>query len=148
MCPVDEKGKQSEYYFKFDTDKDLTYGLIADDGQGLLGQEEDVLPVAEDGYAQITKHLFDRDALIVENHQASVVSLCTSDKKPYLTVSFDAPLFGLWSPAGKGAPFICIEPWYGRCDRTTFDGSLEQREYGNILQTGGVFHKEYIITVE
>ena len=28
MCPVDEKGKQSEYYFKFDTDKDLTYGLV------------------------------------------------------------------------------------------------------------------------
>ena len=148
MCPVDEKGKQSEYYFKFDTDKNLTYGLIADDGQGLLGEETDVLPVAEDGFAQITEHLFDRDALIVENHQASVVSLCTPDKKPYLTVSFDAPLFGLWSPAGKGAPFICIEPWYGRCDRTTFGGSLEQREYGNTLQAGEVFRKEYTITVE
>lgn len=63
MCPVDEKGKQSEYYFKFDTDKDLTYGLVADDGQGLMGQQKDVLPV-KNGYAQITEHLFDRDALI------------------------------------------------------------------------------------
>ena len=147
MCPVNGKGKQSEYYFKFDADKDLTYGLVADDGRGLMGQQKDVLPV-KNGYAQITEHLFDRDALIVENHQASVVSLCTPDKKPYLTVSFDAPLFGLWSPAGKGAPFICIEPWYGRCDRTTFDGSLEQREYGNTLQAGGVFRREYTITVE
>ena len=147
MCPVDGKGKQSEYYFKFDTDKDLTYGLVADDGQGLMGQQKDVLPV-KSGYAQITEHLFDRDALIVEDRQASAVSLCTPDKKPYLTVSFDAPLFGLWSPAGKGAPFICIEPWYGRCDRTTFDGSLEQREYGNTLQAGGVFRREYTITVE
>ena len=112
-----------------------------------MGQQKDVLPV-KNGYAQITEHLLDRDALIVENHQASVVSLCTPDKKPYLTVSFDAPLFGLWSPAGKGAPFICIEPWYGRCDRTTFDGSLEQREYGNTLQAGGVFRREYTITVE
>ena len=68
MCPVDEKGKQSEYYFKFDTDKDLTYGLVADDGQGLMGQQKDVLPV-KNGYAQITEHLFDRDALIVENRQ-------------------------------------------------------------------------------
>lgn len=147
MCPVDEKGKQSEYYFKFDTDKDLTYGLVADDGQGLMGQQKDVLPV-KNGYAQITEHLFDRDALIVEDRQASAVSLCTPDKKPYITLSFDAPLFGLWSPAGKGAPFICIEPWYGRCDRTTFDGSLEQREYGNTLQAGGVFRREYTITVE
>ena len=147
MCPVDEKGKQSEYYFKFDTDKDLTYGLVADDGQGLMGQQKDVLPV-KNGYAQITEHLFDRDALIVEDRQASAVSLCTPDKKPYVTLSFDAPLFGLWSPAGKGAPFICIEPWYGRCDKTTFDGSLEQREYSNTLQAGEVFRKEYTITIE
>ena len=133
MCPVDGKGKQSEYYFKFDTDKDLTYGLVADDGQGLMGQQKDVLPV-KNGYAQITEHLFDRDALIVEDRQASAVSLCT-------------PLFGLWSPAGKGAPFICIEPWYGRCDKTTFDGSLEQREYSNTLQAGEVFRKEYTITI-
>ena len=146
MCPVDEKGKQSEYYFKFDTDKDLTYGLVADDGQGLMGQQKDVLPV-KNGYAQITEHLFDRDALIVEDRQASAVSLCTPDKKPYVTLSFDAPLFGLWSPAGKGAPFICIEPWYGRCDKTTFDGSLEQREYSNTLQAGEVFRKEYTITI-
>ena len=141
-----KKGKQSEYYFKFDTDKDLTYGLAADDGQGLMGQQKDVLPV-KNGYAQITEHLFDRDALIVEDRQASAVSLCTPDKKPYVTLSFDAPLFGLWSPAGKGAPFICIEPWYGRCDKTTFDGSLEQREYSNTLQAGEVFRKEYTITI-
>ena len=147
MCPVDGKGKQSEYYFKFDTDKDLTYGLVADDGQGLMGQQKDVLPV-KNGYAQITEHLFDRDALIVEDRQALAVSLCTPDKKPYVTLNFDAPLFGLWSPAGKGAPFICIEPWYGRCDKTTFDGSLEQREYSNTLQAGEVFRKEYIITIE
>ena len=148
MCPIDEKGKQSEYYFKFDTDRDLRYGLIANDGQGLLGEEEGILPVTQDGYVQITEHTFDRDALIVENRQASVVSLCTPDKKPYLTVKFDAPLFGLWSPTGKGAPFICIEPWYGRCDRTSFDGSLEQREYGNTLPAGEVFRKEYTITIE
>lgn len=39
MCPVNGKGKQSEYYFKFDADKDLTYGLVADDGRGLMGQQ-------------------------------------------------------------------------------------------------------------
>ena len=147
MCPVDEKGKQSEYYFKFDTDKDLTYGLVADDGQGLMGQQKDVLPV-KNGYAQITEHLFDRDALIVEDRQASAVSLCTPDKKPYVTLSFDAPLFGLWSPAGKGAPFICIEPWYGRCDRAGFAGELKDREYGNSLAQGEKFEKSYTIAIE
>lgn len=44
-----------------------------------MGQQKDVLPV-KSGYAQITEHLFDRDALIVEDRQASAVSLCTPDK--------------------------------------------------------------------
>lgn len=48
-----------------------------------------------DGYCQIDEHMFDKDALIIENRQASKVSLCTPDKKPYLTVSFDAAF--IWS---------------------------------------------------
>lgn len=38
----------------------------------------------ENGYAQITEHLFDLDALIVEDRQASAVSLCTPDKSRML----------------------------------------------------------------
>jgi len=63
-------------------------------------------------------------------------------------VSFDAPLFGLWSPAGMGAPFICIEPWYGRCDRAGFAGELKDREYGNSLAQGEKFEKSYTIAIE
>ncbi len=46
------------------------------------------------------------------------------------------------------ASFICIEPWYGRCDRAGFEGSLEEREYGNKLETGEVFERSYTIEVE
>lgn len=146
MCPVAEQGKQSDYYLKLDTDKAITYGLICDGG--LLDKEDNLLKVDSDGYCQIDEHMFDKDALIIENRQASKVSLCTPDKKPYLTVSFDAPLFGLWSPAGMGAPFICIEPWYGRCDRAGFAGELKDREYGNSLAQGEKFEKSYTIAIE
>ena len=146
MCPVAEQGKQSDYYLKLDTDKAITYGLICDGG--LLDKDDNLLKVDVDGYCQIDEHMFDKDALIIENRQASKVSLCTPDKKPYLTVSFDAPLFGLWSPAGMGAPFICIEPWYGRCDRAGFAGELKDREYGNSLAQGEKFEKSYTIAIE
>ena len=146
MCPVAEQGKQSDYYLKLDTDKAITYGLICDGG--LLDKDDNLLNVDVDGYCQIDEHMFDKDALIIENRQASKVSLCTPDKKPYLTVSFDAPLFGLWSPAGMGAPFICIEPWYGRCDRAGFAGELKDREYGNSLAHGEKFEKSYTIAIE
>ena len=38
----------------------------------------------------------------------------------------------------------------GRAGATSWlvSGSLEQREYGNTLQAGGVFRREYTITVE
>ncbi len=146
MCPVTEDGKQSDYYLKFDADKALTYGLLS--GDGLLDRDDYLLGVDINGYCAIDEHMFDKDALIIEHFQASKVSLCTPDKKPYLTVSFDAPLFGLWSPAGKGAPFVCIEPWYGRCDRADFSGELKDREYGNVLAVGETFEKSYDITIE
>ena len=56
-------------------------------------------------------------------------------------------LFGVWSPVKKNAPFVCIEPWYGRSDRADFDQKLEHREHGNVLAPGGEFEAEYLITV-
>ena len=144
MCPLADEGRQTDYYLKFNTKKDITYKLITDGG--VLGQDKDILPLT-DGYAKVSEHLFDRDALIVEDEQASQVSLCMPDRTPYLTVSFDAPLFGLWTPVGKGAPFICIEPWYGRCDRAGFAGELKDREYGNCLGKGETFEASYQIHI-
>ena len=64
-----------------------------------------------------------------------------------LTVRFDAPLFGIWSPVGKHAPFVCVEPWYRRCDRADFNQRLEEREYGNTLESGEEFFVSYQIKV-
>ena len=67
------------------------------------------------------------------------------DGKPYVTVEFDMPMFAVWSPEGKNAPFVCIEPWCGRCDEVGYDGTLEERAYGNQIEPGEVFEKAYQI---
>ena len=41
--------------------------------------------------------------ILIEKNQAHQVSLCDPQKQPYLTVTFDAPLFGVWSPDKKQA---------------------------------------------
>ena len=97
---------------------------------------------------KLEEHLFDEDALIIENHQAQRIGLADADGKVYLEVEFDAPLFGIWSPAKKHAPFVCIEPWYGRSDREDFDHILENREWGNELEPGDIFEKDYKILVK
>ena len=146
MCPIEKKEKQSDYVFNFDTDKNLTYSLL--NSEGLLEPEKYELENDGSGIVKIDEHMFDKDALIIEGSQASKVTLCKPDGMSYVTVGFDAPLFGLWSPAGKGAPFICIEPWYGRADRAGFVGGIGEREYDNALKPGETFEKSYYIELE
>lgn len=96
---------------------------------------------------QLDSSLFDEDALIAEDNQCKEIILGTDKNTDLLKVSFDAPVFGIWSPAGKNAPFVCIEPWYGRTDREDFDQKLENRQWGNKLEPGQIFNSEYTITI-
>lgn len=147
-CPLDPEENQNDYFLYFDTDNPIRYQHINNEGllikkpfnmQNKLSADQGILP--------INPHLFDYDALIIEENQCHKVSILTPEKTPYLTVSFDAPLFGLWSPAGKNAPFLCIEPWYGRCDAEDFNGTLEERDFGNSLHPGEIFKTSYTIEI-
>lgn len=112
---------------------------------GLVGTLYEEYPL-QDKYLEVTEHLFDKDALVIEHQSVHEVSLCDADGQPYLTVSMDTPLLGIWSPAGADVPFVCIEPWYGRCDSEDFDGELSEREYGHLLAAGDSWQAQYTIT--
>lgn len=144
LCPLQTKDRQSEYYIHFDAEGEVTSRMIGSSG---LATDTIMTYPLEDGYLRISEDLFDHDALVIENHQAQKVSLCTPDKKPYVTVSFNAPLFGVWSVPGKAAPFVCIEPWYGRCDHESFSGTLQEREWGNELEASGTFETSYTVEI-
>ena len=148
LCPIRQGEKQSACYILFDSTEPIHYLLVNESGLAIKKpfEEQHILPTQE-GYLPIYSHLFDHDALIVEENQFHRISLTDSNKQPYLSVAFDAPLFGLWSPAKKNAPFVCIEPWYGRCDASDFNSSFEDREYGNCLAAEEVFEASYTITI-
>lgn len=134
--------REGENYFKFDTDNDISYHLLDENG---LYDKSSAHILKNDGYVKITDDMFDRDALIVEKNQAKEVFICDKNKSPYIGVKFDAELFELWSPAKKNAPFVCIEPWHGRCDSNDFDGELSEREYIINLNPHETFHTSYEI---
>lgn len=118
--------------------------IISLDGSGCLSDNSKELSLNE-GELALKPELFDEDALIIEDEQADTVAVINSAGEELVSVRFDAPLFGVWSPAGKNAPFVCIEPWYGRCDRVGFTGDLSEREYGNRLGAGEKFRVSYTI---
>ena len=101
-----------------------------------------------DGILPITEHLFDGDALVIEDNQLGMVEIISEKSdKPLVSVMFTSPLVGLWSPPYKNAPFVCIEPWYGRCDKENFDGELSEREYEQKLVAGEEFNVSYKISI-
>lgn len=143
LCPIMEGTKQSDYAIRFDTDEKVVSSCL---DKGLVGGMTMIYNL-KDGILPVTEHLFDGDALVIEHDQAHKVALITPDGRDYLTVEFDAPLFGIWSPPKKRAPFICIEPWYGRCDRADYTGDWTEREWIQQIGAGETFASDYRIII-
>lgn len=133
-------------YFRIESsDRTLPLSVITEGG--CVGKESSVLLDAE-GYLPLDIHTFDSDALIVEDSRITKVTICKADKSPYLSLEFASPLVGLWSPPGKRAPFVCIEPWYGRTDRVGFEGDYEEKDWMQTLNVGECFDASYDIIIE
>ena len=115
-------------------------------GKGLLTDKTKVIKL-DDGVMKLNEHSFDGDAYVIENGQTNRVEILGSDGEFILAVAYDSPLVGIWSPPGKNAPFLCIEPWYGRADKEGFTGQLSEREWNNSLETGEEFSCSYDILV-
>lgn len=165
FCPVDGDNDKTGYKlsfgrFKEDLGNTLLNTVIDVDAEcepvteihhhgnssetGLALTEDIVLPTI-DGRVEITDGFFDRCTYMIEGNQANSVGIVDKNGKEYVTMIFDTPLFAIWSPEGKNAPFVCIEPWYGRCDHEDFEGELDKREYTNFVKSGECFHAEYVM---
>lgn len=99
------------------------------------------------GVMQLDDHTFDIGAYIIGDSQVCRVDLVSTTGLRCVSLEFDTPLVGLWAPSAKDVPFVCIEPWYGRCDRVGFTGDFSERDCVNSLSPGQVFRASYTITV-
>lgn len=106
------------------------------------------LEVPQDGLFPLTRETFDAiDTIMLQDSQIGKVTLHRADGSPWLSLSFDAPVVGIWSPPTKNAPFICIEPWYGRCDRAGYEGDYREKDWINRLGAGETFRSVYTISI-
>lgn len=106
------------------------------------------LEIPQDGLLPLAKDTFDTiDTIMLQDRQIGRVTLHRNDRSPWLSLSFDAPVVGIWSPPGKNAPFICLEPWYGRCDRAGYEGDFTDKDWMNRLAPGERFSSVYTIEI-
>ena len=105
------------------------------------------LEIPQDGLLPLTKETFDAiDTIMLQDAQVGAVTLHRTDGTPWLSLKFDAPVIGIWSPP-KNAPFICLEPWYGRCDRAGYEGDYRDKDWINRLASGEKFSSVYTIEI-
>ena len=147
MCPVGGGSLAKDYSLKIMKGGKPVEKLVSTPltGEGTASADKHNEYELKDGVLPVSTELFADDALVIENAQTDSISLLDSEGYDYLTVDFKTPLVGLWTPAGKDAPFVCIEPWYGRCDRENFDGELKDREWGNMLEPGEKFNGGFTV---
>ena len=107
------------------------------------------LEIPADGLLHIASDTFDAiDTIMLQDSQIDQVAMYRADRSPWLKMTFDAPVVGIWSPPGKVAPFICLEPWYGRCDSVGYEGEYKDKEWMNTLAPGQKFSSVYTIIID
>lgn len=144
--PNYEADQPERGYFAFDIKEGMVYRPLAE--KGCVGEATLPVPLDGEGLLPLHIHTFDIDTFIVENSQIKRVDLLDVDKKPYLSLTFTAPVVGLWSPPKKNAPFVCIEPWYGRCDQVHYTGEFKEKDWMRKLDAGGTFEASYRIEIK
>lgn len=82
----------------------------------------------------ITADIFNEDALILSDLNSSVVTLKTANGKDVRFDYGDAPYLGIW--AKPGAPYVCIEPWYGVNDDYNRYDDISQKRGVQSLESG------------
>lgn len=136
---------KADYVLKVPGKEKLEYVLI-DISCGCANVDEvHTLQLSEETYP-LSDELFAKDALVMDNGQIEEAWLCHKDGTPYVGVrSAGFPNYGIWSV--EGAPFVCLEPWMGRCDNVGFNAELSEKPNVNKVEAGEKFIKDYTIVV-
>ena len=134
-------GNFENFSLEFEKVEPLEYTLLEND---LVSTQTETIATISNSIP-LTYKLFERDALIFKKLQSN--SLTIHDKeKPLLKVHFENfPNLGIWTKVG--APFICIEPWFGYSDTTESNGNLFEKEGIVILNSEDTFQTKFSIEI-
>ena len=118
-------------YLEFSENEQLLTERI--DHESILIEEK--FPVDIQGNRlNITANLFDDDALILSGYKSKALSLKSDNHNRTVKFNFDSPVLGIW--AKPGAPYVCIEPWWGINDNYDKKDDLSQKREIMSLKPG------------
>ncbi len=91
----------------------------------------------------ITKEIFEPDALILSGMKSKKLRIKGENE---IEFTFgDCPFLGIW--AKPGAPYVCIEPWYGVNDGREVKSDISQKRGIQHLNKGETFEFDWIAEI-
>lgn len=142
--PLAENTEYKDYYLEFNkTETFKRWGLTP---EGLIEtQPFDFL--IDTNRLDLTKELFDDDAVVFKNLESTSVILKSDKTNHQLKFDFEGfPYLGIW--AAKEADFVCIEPWCGIADSANHHQELTEKEGVIALDSDEVFERTWRVTVD
>ncbi len=126
-----EGAEKKDCLFFFPGKKELSCFGVNPEGYALPDKGKTFVPA--DGFVPFDDSA--ADTWIFDKGQVQSVSICAEDGTPYVTLRCPGfPYLAVWSK--KDAPFICLEPWYGRTDDDGFYGTLAEKPGMQTLEAG------------
>lgn len=143
LCSIEKGETIDDYYFEF-SHKETKPIMELSTATGLY-TGKNIPYLDNDHIINLSKDVFTNDALVFHKLKSNKIYLKSKNHNKYMSMDFtDFPYMGLWSKP-TGAPFICIEPWYGHADYENFNGEFKDREGVEKLEVGTSFECSYIL---
>lgn len=134
---------QKPYSLHFEKDEPLFPFFLK---SGLLGRKLDEALLTHERHLPITPTLFDNDALVFNQLKSRWIGI-SAEGKDMLRLHFEGfPWVGLW--AKTGAPFVCIEPWFGHADPVGESGEISEKPGIVQLPQNETFRCSYTIEIQ
>ena len=134
-CPLTPHDKWEDYELIFEENETAKRHFVE---KGLISGVTEVV-LKESSIIPLTEDIFKKDVFIFKNLKSQSIALKSKKTSRCVRVSFVGfPYLGIWSKL-DGAPFICIEPWYGITDHSGESRKISQKEGIQTLMGGKEF---------
>lgn len=143
LCSIEHDETINDYYFEL-SQKETTSIMELSSVTGLY-TNRNIPYLNNEDKIFLSKELFKNDALVFNELKSNKIYLKSKNHSKHMSMDFTGfPYLGLWSKP-TGAPFVCIEPWFGHADYENFSGEFKDREGIEELKIGSKFECSYLL---
>lgn len=129
------------YFLEFNQEIDLNRHML--EGPYFSGE---IKTYGSSKILSLSEELFEQDAFVLKHPTCKSVSLVHSSGKPLVKMNCDSwTAIGFWTK--KGAPFLCIEPWWGWADHSNHTGKINEKAGIRFLKPGEIEKVSFSISI-